>query len=98
MERTAGKNEGKIHAFRASSTAIRERVLGMKRVLEALRNLPPGAVWLFASALLAILGAANASLHGLHQMAQIGFVGAIVAMAVVWGFCDWSRPPSIGRR
>ena len=70
----------------------------MNRLAQVVRALPPGAVWLFASALFALLGAANASLHGLHQMAQFGVVGAIVALAVVWGFCDWSRPPSVGRR
>lgn len=70
----------------------------MRRLSEVMRVFPPGAMWFIASAVLALLGAANASLHGLHQMAQLGVVGAIVALAVVWGFCDWSRPPSIGRR
>ncbi len=70
----------------------------MNRLSQVVRALPPGAMWLIASALLALLGAANASLHGLHQMAQLGMIGAIAALAVVWGFCDWSRPPSVGRR
>ena len=70
----------------------------MKRLVTALLALPPGALWLFASALLAVLGAANASLHGLPQLAQVGVIGAIVALAVVWGFCDWRRPSQLGRR
>ena len=70
----------------------------MNRSLQVVRALPPGAVWLIASALLALLGAVNAGLHGLHQMAQFGVIGAIVALGVVWGFCDWARPPSVGRR
>lgn len=70
----------------------------MRRLSEVMRALPPGALWFIASAMLALLGAANASLHGLHQMAQLGAVGALVVLAVVWGLCDWSRPPSIGRR
>ncbi len=67
----------------------------MDRLLVMARALPPGATWLFASAILALLGAANACLHGL---AQVGVVGAIVAVAVVWGFCDWTQTPLIDRR
>ena len=70
----------------------------MRRLSEVMRALPAGVLWFIASAVLALLGAANASLHGLHQMAQVGVVGAIVALLVIWNFCDWSRPPSIGRR
>lgn len=70
----------------------------MDRLLVMVRALPPGATWLFASAVLALLGAANACLHGLVQFAQVGVVGAIVAVAVVWGFCDWTQTPRIDRR
>ena len=70
----------------------------MKRLTTALLALPPGALWLFASALLAVLGAANASMHGLPQLAQVGVMGAIVAVLVAWGFCDWGRPPQLDRR
>lgn len=70
----------------------------MKRLGTAVRALPPGATWLFGAAILALLGAVNASLHGLQQLAQVGVGGAIVSLAVAWVFCDWSRPPQLGRR
>ncbi len=66
-------------------------------VMKALRDLPPGVLWMVAAAALFLLGAANAGWHGLHQMMQFGVGGAIVALVVVAVFCDWQRPRLPGR-
>ena len=65
--------------------------------MNALRGLPPGLLWMVAAAALFLLGAANASWHGLHQMMQLGVGGAIVALVAVAGFCDWQQPRLPGR-
>ena len=69
----------------------------MNRLIMIVRALPPGVAWFLAAAVLALLGAANASLHGLQQLAQVGVGGAVVSLLVVWGACDWRRPPGLGR-
>ena len=66
-------------------------------VMRLLRGLPPGALWIFAAAALFLLGAANASWHGLGQMTQIGVCGAIGALVVAAVCCDWQRPRLPGR-
>ena len=55
------------------------------RVLRRL-GLPPWIALLVVSALLFLMGSASFGISGAHQTAQIGIVGAIVAIAVIAGF------------
>lgn len=64
----------------------------MKRLMRLLRGLPLGALWIFAASAFFLLGACNASWHGLRQMTQFGLIGAIAALIMVAVVCDWRRP------
>ena len=75
-------------------TAVLREMEPMTRMVHAL---PPGALPFIMGAILFGLGALNASLHGLRELSQFGLVGAIVALGVAYGFCDWRRPPGLGR-
>ena len=55
------------------------------------RALPPGGVWLLASAALFALGSLCNSGLGDGRMSTFGLVGALVAVLVVVAFSDW-RP------
>jgi hypothetical protein len=57
-----------------------------------------GRIWrsVPASAVLFGVGAIDAAWHGLHDMMQIGLLGATVAIGVAYGFCEW--PPHWLRR
>ena len=57
-----------------------------------LRGLPPGAVWLFLSAAVLAIDAAFLEAGGHRVLANWGFFGAAVAIAIAVAFGDWSRP------
>ncbi len=50
------------------------------------RRRPPWIVWLVLSAVLFLGGSASFALDGSHQMAQVGVLGAIAAVAVIAAF------------
>lgn len=47
---------------------------------------PPWIVWLILSAVLFLAGSASFALGGSHQLAQVGVLGAIAAVAVIAAF------------
>jgi hypothetical protein len=47
---------------------------------------PSPFIWLILSAGLFLLGAASFSGHGARQLAEIGVVGAVMALAVIAAF------------
>jgi hypothetical protein len=56
-----------------------------------------GAVlFVVLGAVLFVVGAINAAWHGLHDMMQVGLLGAAAATGVAYVFCDW--PPRQWRR
>jgi hypothetical protein len=60
------------------------------------RSLPAGAGLFFLGAVLFVVGAINAAWHGLHEMMQVGLLGAAAASGVAYVFCVW--PPRPRRR
>ncbi len=55
------------------------------RLIQAWRR-PTWIVWLILSAALFLAGSATFALGGSHQMAQVGVLGAIAAVAVIAAF------------
>jgi hypothetical protein len=52
------------------------------------QSLPAGAGLFFFGAALFIVGAINAAWHGLHEMMQLGLLGAAAAIGIAYVFCD----------
>ncbi len=57
----------------------------MTRLLRRIR-LPLWVIWMMLSTVLFLGGSANFALRGAHEMAQVGLVGAIAAIAVMAAF------------
>jgi hypothetical protein len=57
-----------------------------------LRRLPPGVMWLFLSAAILVINAICLQAGGHRALANWGFFGGSVAIAIAVAFGDWSRP------
>lgn len=68
----------------------------MKSLVSVVRTMcsgiPPGALWLIASAILALTGARGFAHMGAHALSQLGVAGAAGALAAALAFCNWGRP------
>lgn len=58
--------------------------------MRILRRLPAGLAWLLLGALLVGVDALSLQAHGHQQLADIGFVLVVAALAFAVAFCDWT--------
>ena len=62
--------------------------------MKLVRALPPGVFWMLVSAVLFLVNGAALALKGQTQLAEIGIVLGVLAVAIAVAFGDWSGPRS----